>query len=381
MALDHRDENEIERSMDEARNLDPELESDNEFEFVDEGLRYRNFEAELEQERARQRQRDLEVELELYRRKQEILRAERKNAFTQKIISSATLLASLAAVVSALMSFLIGTKYGGILLDGWTVPALSISIALFGLTKIWADGFGRDSNSFVELDKRTKNEKSRYTPYEGVTLPPDLRSVNLATIDSVVGKGKSRAIAGGLSFVEHMRAVIESLDYQIDYAEEKASTLLDIGRRFVRWGIWLYVLSILVWQLYIWSVNFMINPGIVAGMISCSVLFVIVEFLGAWYLKQYRHYGDSAFSYMKVRSSYNKYMLAYCAVVEFSGDGQAKAKKDILKVLSEPEKWPEFREVASNDFNYMLQSVESLGTVFEKLKGVFGRSGSKRDSG
>lgn len=357
MGHDHWDENEIQRRMDEARNQTDE------------------FEEELERHRHRDRQRELEIELELSRRREEFDKSERKNILVKKFIATFTILAGMIGVLGISYRILQGSRLGELILSGWTAPAIVTSLVIMILSRIWTDTWGQDDNSFVELDKRARNEKTRYRTSKFDTL--------IATINDSVkdvespGKSKerSRTIAGGLSFVEQMRAVIESLDYQIDYAEQKASNLLDIGRRFVRWGIWLYVLSIVVWQIYLWSVSFVINPGIIAGMVSCSLLFIIVEFLGAWYLKQYRHYGDSAFSYMKVRSSYNRYMLAYCAVVQFSGDDLPAAKDDILKVLAEPEKWPDFKEVTSNDFNHMLQSVESLGVVFEKLKGVFGRNG------
>lgn len=357
MGHDHWEEDAMQRRMDEARNQTNE------------------FEEELERQHHRDRQRELEIELELSQRRENLDKAERRSILVKKLIATFTILAGMIAAVGILSRVLQESKLGELLLSGWTAPAIVTSLVVMVMSKIWADGWGQDDNSFVELDKRARNEKTRYRASQFDAL---LATIN-ESVKDVEGSGKSkersRTIAGGLSFMEQMRAVIESLDYQIDYAEQKASTLLDIGRRFVRWGIWLYVLSIVIWQVYLWSVSFVFNPGIISGMVSSSLLFLIVEFLGAWYLKQYRHYGDSAFSYMKVRSSYNRYMLAYCAVVQFSGNDLPAAKDDILKVLAEPEKWPDFKEVTTNDFNYMLQSVESLGAVFEKLKGVFGRNG------
>lgn len=247
---------------------------------------------------------------------------------------------------------------------------------------IWVGSSRLESVSFVELDERNRFEKSRYShsniinsalqKYIHMLEVPDVESE-----DEVVTKvEKSRKAVLGYDFVEHMRSIVESLDHQIDYAEEKASVLLEVGRGFVRGGIWLYVVNIIIWQAYLYYINFALSPGVVLGMVSSTMVFLIMEFLGAWYLKQYRHYGDSAFSYMKVRSSYNRYMLAYCAIVEFTLDDLASAKKDMLEVLAESERWPDLKDVNSNDFNYMLQSIDSVGVVFEKLKGVFGRSNS-----
>lgn len=247
---------------------------------------------------------------------------------------------------------------------------VAVGLILFAtLVRIWLRNIQLDDVSFVALDERTRKEKSRYSS--------NSKGENIVGQDVEVQVKKSTSIAVGVDFVDHMRAVIESLDYQIDYAEQKASIMLDIGRRFIKWGIWSYVFAIFGWQAYLFYLDFKVTAALVAGMVSCSLLFVIVEFLGAWYLKQYRHYGDSAYSYMRARSSYHKYMLGYCAVIEFMGDDLDGAKEDVLKVLAEPEKWPEFKDVSANDFNYMLQSVESVGVLFDKMKGVF--ASSKKD--
>lgn len=262
-------------------------------------------------------------------------------------------------------------------LQSWQLKSVAFLMFLTALYQIWGTRTFSDSISFVELDERSRFEKNRYN------IPPSIffagggegsSALSAANEELAIINEKSRKAVSGYDFVEHMRSIIESLDFQIDYAEEKASRLLEAGRSFVRNGIWLYVVNIVIWQAYLYYINFSLNAGVIVGMASSTVIFLIMEVLGSWYLKQYRHYGDSAFSYMKVRSSYNKYMLAYCAIVEFTTDDLSKAKEDMLRVLAESEKWPDLKDVNSNDFNYMLQSVESMGTIFEKLRGVFGRT-------
>lgn len=268
-------------------------------------------------------------------------------------------------------------------LQSWQFRLVCALLFLLVLYRVWFGSSSLESVSFVELDERNRFEKARYSSaiYNNAiqkyleTLSVD--DAGLSVNEDIATKvERSRKAVLGYDFVEHMRSIVESLDHQIDYAEEKASILLEAGRNFVRGGIWLYVVNIIIWQAYLFYIDFALSPGVVLGMVSSTMIFLIMEFLGAWYLKQYRHYGDSAFSYMKVRSSYNKYMLAYCVVVEFTTDDYSEAKQEMLAVLGESEKWPELKDVNSNDFNYMLQSVDSMGAVFEKLKGVFGRHNS-----
>ncbi|MFJ4115854.1 hypothetical protein ACIPV9_05425 [Pseudomonas psychrophila] len=260
----------------------------------------------------------------------------------------------------------------------WQTVTVFVIVFILALYRIWSDGFSSESISFIEFDERNRLEKQRYSSNFDSSGANKGVSENPSSVGGVKDEQakivKSRKAVSGYDFVEHMRSIIESLDYQIDYSEEKASVLLETGRNFVRGGIWLYVSNIIIWQAYLYYIDFALSPGVIVGMVSSTMIFLIMEFLGAWYLKQYRHYGDSAFSYMKVRSSYNKYMLAYCAIYEFTTEDLSGAKEDMLRVLAESEKWPDVKDVNANDFNYMLQSVDSMGAVFEKLKGVFGRN-------
>ena len=258
-------------------------------------------------------------------------------------------------------------------IDSWEFVSVFCIGFLLVFYRIWSNGFVSDNVSFVGLDERNRYEGSTYSQ-----MSADFAR-QIKIIKSEITSGDKAVEVptkkiSSYSFAENMRLIIESLDKQITYAEEKASTLLEVGRGFVRGGISLYIASIFIWQAYLYYINFEFKAGVIIGMASTTMIFLIMEFLGAWYLKQYRHYGDSAFSYMKVRSSYNKYMLAFCAISEYTTDDYPNAKEEMLRVLAESEKWPEIKEVNSNDFNYMLQSVESMGTVFEKLKGVFGRN-------
>lgn len=176
-------------------------------------------------------------------------------------------------------------------------------------------------------------------------------------------------------FVTIVESVIESLDEQIETAERKASNLLDVGRKYLKNGIYCYGLSIVLWQFVLYRLDYNWNWGIGAGVISCAVAFVVVEFLAAWFLKQYRHYGDSVQTYMMVRSVYERHLLAYYALDEFSEvhkDNEI-CRSSLLKVLSEEIKWPDLKQVNANDFNYMVKSFDSLSGVLEKFRG--GKSG------
>ena len=270
-----------------------------------------------------------------------------------------------------------GEEFVGSPLVSGKAELIYLTVVILVGIKIWSPDRVRDKNSLVALDDRKRKEKQKSELFKSGLFTQDVIDNASATAALASKILKSNQGMSGCDFTAYINAVVESLDHQIDYAEEKASRLLEVGLRFVKGGILLYVISIFIWQGYLYHINFSMGVGVVFGMVSTTAIFLIMEFLGAWYLKQYRHYGDSAFSYMKVRSSYSRYMLAYCAIVEFSGNDIPKSREDILRVLAEKENWPELKDVNSNDFNYMVQSIESMGVMFEKLKGIFSRGSAQ----
>ncbi|MBC2381717.1 hypothetical protein HF257_10875 [Pseudomonas sp. WS 5106] len=162
---------------------------------------------------------------------------------------------------------------------------------------------------------------------------------------------------------------IKSLDKHIETSEKKASKLLDTGTMYLRRGIYFYVSSILVWQVvaHVWGVD----KPLIYGVVSCSLTFLVVEFLAAWFLKQYRSFIDSSIQFMRVRSVFDRYLLSYYAVKEFSVggvEGNVESKAQVLKVLAEEIKWPEAINSKAGDVNHMVQMFESLAGILEKVK-------------
>lgn len=172
------------------------------------------------------------------------------------------------------------------------------------------------------------------------------------------------------SAIEHyINRLTKSLDMHIETSDKKASKLLDTGTMYLRRGIYFYVASIFAWQLiaHIWGVS----KPLIYGVISCSLTFLVVEFLAAWFLRQYRSFIDSSVQFMKAKSVFDRYMLSYYAIKEFSvegAEGMAESKIQILKVLAEEIKWPEASK--PSDMNHMIEMFESLSGLLDKVKQV-----------
>ncbi|MNJ35292.1 hypothetical protein D3C77_300240 [compost metagenome] len=176
-----------------------------------------------------------------------------------------------------------------------------------------------------------------------------------------------------IPFESYVNAIVKALDNRISLSEIKANSLLQQGKSLMKWGLGLYAVTVAGWQIasHYWGYS----HTLVAGMVSCSLMFVVVEFMAAWFLKQYRSYIDSSMAYLQVRSVYNNYLLTYYAVNQLHA--LPENRDLVVKMLSEEIKWPALSELSKNDFNYMVESFSGFSTLVEKLKISFNQNTPK----
>ncbi len=230
-------------------------------------------------------------------------------------------------------------------------------------------------SSFVDLDERSNDKrmdmKIQMLKESMLELKSSLGAEAASKKEEVVTDDAKTEFYEFSSVEHYIHGITKSLDRHIELSEKKASKLLDTGTMYLRRGIYFYVASIFVWQVvaHVWGVD----KQLIFGVVSCSLTFLVVEFLAAWFLKQYRSFIDSSIQFMRVKSVFDRYLLSYYAVKEFSNDGSeglAESKAQVLKVLAEEIKWPEALTTKAGDMNHMVQMFDSLAGVLEKMKKV-----------
>lgn len=167
-----------------------------------------------------------------------------------------------------------------------------------------------------------------------------------------------------MPFEAYVNAIVKALDNRISLSEIKANSLLQQGKSLMKWGLGLYAITVAGWQVaaHYWGYS----HTLVAGMVSCSLMFVVIEFMAAWLLKQYRSYIDSSMAYLQVRSVYNNYLLTYYAVNQLHA--LPENRDLVVKMLGEEIKWPVLSELNKNDFNYMVEAFSGFSSIVERLK-------------
>jgi hypothetical protein len=199
--------------------------------------------------------------------------------------------------------------------------------------------------------------------------------------DSVVRAGKSVQAEHHMeqpipaTFENYYNGLRSALLERADTADSKASLLLDQGMRYARWGIVFYVLSIIAWQSlalhYGWKTQF------IYGIASCSLLFIFIEFLSAWCLKQYRAFVDTSTYLMKVKSIFDRYMLTYLAHHDdtITAAPESPTAAALFAMLGADIKWPESylgRDADANLAREFVSSLSELAIAVRKQNGSGG---------
>lgn len=293
-------------------------------------------------------------------------------------------------IVYGFLSFILP----GLLSLLWDNPVGTMGLLTFGflvfilLTKFITS---LSRSSFVEIDRKARGEStlaaktmspsllSEIIKAFYVTAPkPDVKVIDEAVLRSSkqqkIDEDKlfERERPLGTPFELYIFGVVEGLDKHISLTEEKGSNLLDRGLLFLFGGIVFYIVVIAAWQ--VWAKYGEPKDNIMyIGMFASSVVFLVCEFLAAWFLKQYRHYVDASLACLKVKSVYDRYLLSYYAIKESGSEAGGVSEKlnRMLETIKEDVMWPGHKENLSNDFNYMLESMTSVHASLDKFKGLF----------
>lgn len=178
------------------------------------------------------------------------------------------------------------------------------------------------------------------------------------------------AFSNDTPFEGYISNIVQSLSAYAASSEITATKLLDKGVAFMAGGLVFYVLAIIVWQIFA-NLTHPDTNVMYVGMAACSMTFVIVEFLAAWFFKQYRYYVEVSLSCLRVRSVYDRYLLGCYALREFKGEADENARNKMTEILKEDVGWPDYKRGVANDFNYMVESMGVAHATMEKIRGVF----------
>jgi len=228
--------------------------------------------------------------------------------------------------------------------------------------------------SFSEIDERAKRESVDITTVREMTNEirelSQAEKIDYVKIEEIIEHQISHKEhpATSSDFRGHSFSLCRVLEEKARLSDEKASTLLDKGTFYVWVGIIFYLASIVVWQVVIAQSTF--RPEFIYGMVSCTFLFLFIEFLSAWFLKQYRHFVDTSTYLLKVKAIFDRYHLLFLAIAGERKDlSEDEGKSKLLsKALMDEFQWPNDSHLNKADVAFAKEALTSLSSLIKALR-------------
>lgn len=169
------------------------------------------------------------------------------------------------------------------------------------------------------------------------------------------------------TFIGYFTKIRELLERKADVSDQKASILLDRGIAYSKGGIVFFIIAIISWQILSWIKGFQVQ--FIYGIVSCSLLFIFIEFLSAWFLTQYRHFVDTSTYIIKVKALFDRYLLTYLATKEYADEktGASTHAAKLFSILHEDVKWPDQLK-AEKGIGFANDAMESLADLAKAIK-------------
>ncbi|MFY0678556.1 MAG: hypothetical protein JXR18_14860 [Neptuniibacter sp.] len=228
---------------------------------------------------------------------------------------------------------------------------------------------------FVDVDDKRSSEDSDLQ----LRILKDIKSLkaqssnlNSERIEELISKAAEKKSAESSelfeSFENYFNDIRTVLVEQAHTADKKASILLDKGTSYSKGGITFFIVSIIAWQVLSWITGF--KDQYIYGIVSCSLLFIFIEFLSAWFLKQYRHFVDTSTYHIKVKSIFDKYMMSFLAIKSLGNETSNEEAKyqAMLKILEEDIKWPETYLLKNGDVSFAKEALETMTHFAKAMK-------------
>jgi len=246
---------------------------------------------------------------------------------------------------------------------------------------VYASERGREraaaERQFIDVDRGSKS----HTPHLEDTLETirrEIRQLRSTTgqvdterlaelIRSAVPPQKSFDQFTFVSYYDDLRTVLQD---KASNADAKASLLLDRGVAYSKLGILFFIISIIVWQVLAWQHGF--KNQFIYGIVSCSLLFLTIEFLSAWFLRQYVQFVDTSTYLMKVKSIFDRYLLTYLVVLDAKVQTlpDKTAAAGVLQILKDEIKWPDMQPGKTTDITFAREMMDSLASLAKALSGI-----------
>jgi len=227
---------------------------------------------------------------------------------------------------------------------------------------------GKNGRDFIDIDMSQKQSISVYNNEKLANEIQQLKQVvnKLQKNNNNINEAEviqENNITISEDFISYVHDIRRTLDERIQNLDAKASIMLDKGTSYAKWGIGIYLTSIIIWQIWIAYLGRGITSEHIIGIVSGSVLFIFIEFLSAWFMKQHQHFIDTSTYLGKIKSIFDKHMLAFLALKDLTNKNNVNNElcERVLELLGKDIKWPD------DDITYDKKYVGFAKDAMESL--------------
>lgn len=233
----------------------------------------------------------------------------------------------------------------------------------------------KSSNDFAEVDREyatNKNDLKSSVSSESLHIILKRIESKLDTTSTQPSNEQNINSHLGVDSVDLVKLAltqtINTLENKADAADKKASILLQRGVNLTKFGIMYYLFSIIIWQIVFFKTTYRTEH--LYGILSCSFLFLFIEFLSAWFLKQYKNFTDNSIYLLKIKSIFDRFLIVYL-IDENQNEGknpdQINFKKS-LDLLSKDFAWPDTTVIESKEQTFAKETISSLTELINAVK-------------
>ncbi|WDF75784.1 DUF4407 domain-containing protein [Mucilaginibacter sp. KACC 22773] len=168
------------------------------------------------------------------------------------------------------------------------------------------------------------------------------------------------------AYEHYFDRMLDSFTIQSNKMEKDAKSFFGYGIFFSVLGIFVAFLFIVFW-IYFFSHN-LFKPYFVYELASGSLTILMIEFLGAWFLKQRRAISDKELHILKVKVVIERYLLTYLASKEaFECESKKPDFDKLIDLLGKDVMFP-FGEDQIKDLSFAQEAFASLASLTDSIK-------------
>ena len=200
-----------------------------------------------------------------------------------------------------------------------------------------------------KIQKEIESIKSK----SGESDIDDLKKILL----EIQGTEEKRSIEKAkLNYEGYFNSNIQAIIDTMSISGRRSNNLLVTGIVVILIGILVYLAMIFFWLDEFHTNGFQTYH--IFGVVSTSLLFLFIEFLGAWFLKQHRRVSEEKLYLMKFKATIERTFQAYLLAKESNQENQLELHKTLLDLFKTDLNFP-----SSNEVEYSSFAKEAMGTI------------------